>query len=168
MKKIKFWKLAAMCLLALTLVMPAFVCTEAKAASNASIYRLASDRVRLRSAPTSAYNNIITVLSRGTRMIKLGSEGNWFKVITATGKTGWIFSKPYLSYYGAVSAGSVAVTSAKVRMRAQPKLSARTKKTLSKNTPIIVRQTNATWAKVQTLTGTTGYVKLDYVKYLRK
>lgn len=163
-KKLNIWKLAAMCLLAVILVMPAFM--PAAKAENAKIYRLVRDRVRLRSSPTSSYDNIITVLSKGTRMVKLKNDGNWFKVVTANGKTGWIFSKPYLSYYGAASKSRMGKIIYTTNQYSKAKTSSSKIQKLSANTPVIVKAQKGSWYKVQTLGGKQGWVKTKYVKHL--
>src|SRR5699024_10975034 len=48
-----------------------------------------ADEVRLRSGPGTNYS-IIDQLAKGTNIQHIGTDGDWYKVTTTSGTTGWI------------------------------------------------------------------------------
>lgn len=55
-------------------------------------------RLNLRTGPSTSYD-IITGLNNGTTVTVTGSSGNWYKVKTSSGKTGYVYGQ-YLRFSG--------------------------------------------------------------------
>ena len=87
-----------------------------------------------------------------------GSNGNWFKVVSATGKTGWV-SKNYLT------AGAYAtVTASSLNMRTGAGTGYGYIRSLSRGASVKVNSVTGNWAYI-TVGGKSGYVSLNYLSF---
>ena len=58
------------------------------------IYRVnVSSRLRLRTKPSTSSGKIIGSYKNGTKVIKIGQQGNWYQVVIQNGgETGWMYA----------------------------------------------------------------------------
>lgn len=127
------------------------------------ILNVENDGARMRKEPSSTSDNVEVTLKKGTKVFYLGKSGAWYKVRSEYGSSGWVY-KGYLKYYGAVSLSSVYIVSAKTPVYKKSGSGIKRTMTFSQKQFVIVRASNSTWAKIYTLSGTTGYVKVDRLK----
>lgn len=118
--------------------------------------RYASSRVNLRKGAGTGYG-IVKSLSRGTRVFIKDSQGNWYKVVTADGKAGWI-SKNY------VSLGVSAQTTGNVNLRKGAGTSNGVIKVVPNGSTVTALAVNGNWVKVQA-GSSTGWIFNRYIKY---
>ena len=154
----RFFKAVVCMLLAMLMVVAPL---EASAASKTvKILKVNSDYVRMRSEP-EAGDNVKAKLRKNSKVFYLGESKKakgWYKVRTDHGSIGWVY-KDFLSSYGAAKLSSIYVAKSSklyVYKRASNKSTRLT--VLSKNQHVIVHSTSGSWAYIQTLSGTNGYV----------
>lgn len=112
----------------------------------------------------STKDNVIATLKNGTKVVYWGvSKGQMLKVMTAGGKTGYIY-KESLKSYGAVNRKQVYKTKAKTSVYRRSGSSYKKKGTVGKNVPLLVYGIRGKWAYVRNLNGTPGYIKLSKLK----
>ncbi len=137
---------------------------EAMAASRTvKIYTVNADYVRVHSTAQQG-DNVIAKTRRGSKVFYLGKSGNWWRVRTDRGVTGYMY-KDYLTYYGATTLNRVYqanASSVKVYKRAYAGSSRVA--TLSKNEHVVVYSVSGNWAYVATMSGKTGYVRKSALK----
>lgn len=112
--------------------------------------------VNLRSGAGSGTSSLGT-LSRGNFLKVISREGDWVKVVTTNGKTGYVY-KNYVSF------GVQAKTTGNVNFRKGAGTGYGIIRTLSTGTTVTVVSVDGKWAKV-TSGGTTGYISTSYFKY---
>lgn len=139
-----------------------FAAPEAAFAKSNTVYILnvENDGARMRTEPNSESDNVEVSLKKGTKVFYLAKSGAWYKVRSEYGPSGWVY-KGYLKYYGAVSLSSVYIASAKTPVYKKSGSGVKKIMTISKKQFVIVRAANNTWAQIYTLSGTSGYVKID-------
>ena len=112
--------------------------------------------VNLRKGPGTGYA-VITSLAKGTKLMILGSSGNWYKVSTMGGKTGYM-SKTYVASY------FTAKTTANLNLRSGPGTGYSKLGTYAKGSSITVYSVNGNWAYVKA-GSKKGYMSVSYLKY---
>ena len=145
-----------------------FVVTAAPESAHAQvktvyILNVENDGARMRKEPSSTSDNVEVSLKKGTKVFYLDKSGAWYKVRSEYGQSGWVY-KGYLKYYGAVSLSSVYIVSAKTPVYKKSGSGIKKTMTFSQKQFVIVRESNSTWARIYTLSGTTGFVKVDRLK----
>lgn len=111
--------------------------------------------VNVRTGPGTGYS-LKTKLYPGAAFQVTQSSGNWFKIRTFSGVTGWI-SQTY-----AASGATGKVTASSLNMRSKASASSALVKTLSRGAKVTVSTVTGNWAKV-TSGGKTGYVSINYL-----
>ena len=107
----------------------------------------------------SAYSSEkVGEVKRGTYLKVTGSEGNWYKVTTRNGVTGYI-SKSY------VSLGATGRTVANLNVRQGAGSSTTKLATLAKGTSVTILSVDGNWAKIRYGKSSTGYVSIRYLNY---
>ena len=161
----RIMSLALALLTVFMLVLPVMA-PEAGAASIVKIYYVNTKGVRFRSEPYG-YNdaNIIKTMKKNTLCILVTTKGNWYKVLTEDGETGWIFNR-YLSYYGAASKNAIGIsTESRLPVYKTYSTKSRMLGRLAKGDVVIVRRYNSTWAEITTLKGgAIGYTSIKSLK----
>ena len=135
---------------------------SALAASKAYILKVNTSGVRLRDSDGS----VITELGKGTKVLYWGKTKNggaMCKVVTRTGKTGYVY-KSFLTSYGAVKKSAVYVTKASTPLYKRSGSSLKKSSTLSAGEYLIVYRTSGRWAYVMSMSGKRGYVYKSFVK----
>ncbi len=138
--------------------------------------------LRLRSGPGTNYKTL-TILDEGVSLTVLDtSNGSWTKVKTSSGMTGYC-STQYLKISSGTSSGSSsggnsgggsssgtvsksAVTTDYLNLRSGPGTNYSVLLTLTKGATLtVIDDSNASWAKVRTVSGKEGYCSKEYLKY---
>jgi len=88
----------------------------------------------------------------------LETSGNWYKIQTFGGVTGWI-SKTYTA-----ADAQATVTAVSLNMRTEAGTSGSVIKSLSSGTRVTVHSVTGNWARI-TSGGRTGYVSLNYLRF---
>ncbi len=135
---------------------------SALAASKVYILRVNTAGARLRDSD----GTVITELSKGTKVLYWGSSksgGNMCKVVTRSGKTGYIY-KGYLSSYGVLKKSSIYITRAKTQLYRRSGSSLRKNGTLGEGQYVVVYKTYGNWAYIKTMSGKNAYVYKSYLK----
>ena len=146
--------------LALVLMLGIMPLCTAHAAGNAYIVRVNSDYVRVRSADSS----IMTSVPKGTRVLFWGERiGDMYKVMSATGHTGYIY-KGYLSSYGVVNGSQVGVCVTRTPVYVRSGNSLRQAGTTAAGTLVLVYKVAGDWAFVKNINGNSAYIPLSYLK----
>ena len=154
--KRNLWK-SILCI-ALILVLTLAPLSALAASRTAKILKVNVDKARMRE---SATGEIITTLSKGTKVLYLNrTDGAYCKVCTTDGTTGYVY-KSFLSNYGAVRADQVYVTKASTTLYRRSGNSLRKSSTVKEGVYMLVYKTNGSWAQVKSMTGTSGYVRLS-------
>ena len=117
--------------------------------------RTAFGTVNLRKGAGTGYGSVAK-LGRGTKLAVTGKSGDWYKVQTADGRTGYI-RKDYVSF------GLTCATTGNVNFRKGAGTGYGIIRELSKGTGVIVHSVSGKWAKV-TAGGKDGYVHINYLK----
>lgn len=149
-----------LCLMLILVLGTAPLCAFA-ATKTAKILKINVDNARMRTGPSGA---IITKLPKNTKVLYLNrTSGAYCKVSTANGTVGYVY-KDFLSSYGSVRQDRVGITTKSTTMYRRSGNSLRKGSTLNAGQYLLVYQTNGSWAYVKTITGKTGYVKLNSIK----
>ena len=131
--------------------------SSTSSASNGKVYRVTSSTLNMRKGAGTGFTKIAT-LSKGDAVKVTGSNGNWFKVITPDGKSGWV-SKSYLT------AGAYAtVTATTLNMRKGAGTGYAWVGSLNYGATVTVSSVSGNWAYVS-VGGKSGYVSLNYLKF---
>ncbi|MBR6767062.1 MAG: SH3 domain-containing protein, partial [Clostridia bacterium] len=94
----------------------------------------------------------------GTAFKVLDTSGNWLKIKTFDGTSGWV-SKNYV----AATADAV-ITASKLNMRSGAGTGYSVKRSLSYGTIVKVNSINGNWAHV-TVNGVSGHVSVNYLEF---
>lgn len=116
--------------------------------------RTAFGVVNVRTGAGTQYSSAAK-LSRGDKLAVTGKSGDWYKVQTAAGKTGYIRAD-YVSF------GVTTQTTGEVNFRKGPGTGYGIIRELSKGTSVIVHSVDGRWAKV-TCGGKSGYLHMSYL-----
>ena len=159
MKRILAVLLAVMMLVA---IVPATSLAESVSNGTNSVYHVAtqSDPLRLRSGPGTSYR-IIARLARGQAVIKIGSSGNWYKVKTPSGLTGYA-SKNYLKPH---AHAAVETRESGLRVRNKPNGSKVYYSIPHGARGVTVYRVNGNWAEVTYNGQRKGWASLSYLRY---
>lgn len=111
-------------------------------------------KVNLRKGAGTGYASVAS-LGRGTVLKVYSQSGNWYKVSTKDGTTGYI-SKNYVSF------GVTGRTTANVNFRKGAGTGYDVISSLSKGTSVTVHSVSGNWAKV-TANGKSGYISMNYL-----
>jgi uncharacterized protein YgiM (DUF1202 family) len=141
--------------------------------SSSGITAKTTTALNMRNGP-SLGNGIITVLKTGTSLTVLdNSNRDWVKVQTSNGKSGWCY-RQYLAISGAASSTSsnsstgsslTATTTDYLNLRTGGGLNYRIILTMTKGATItVLDNSNPSWVKVRTASGTEGWCSRDYLK----
>lgn len=135
---------------AFTALPMATVCT------NAATTATSTDALNVRSGAGTNYS-VVQVIGNNTKVSILDTSlGSWFKVMLSSGTTGYC-SADYLN----VSGKATVSTALYLRKGAGTNYDAIT--VMPKGTAVTILSTTGTWAKVQTVSGTTGYCAIQYL-----
>lgn len=116
--------------------------------------RTAYGVVNVRKGAGTGYASVAK-LSRGDKLAVTGKSGDWYKVQTAAGKTGYV-RKDYVSF------GVTTKTTGEVNFRKGPGTNYTIIRELSKGASVIVHSVDGRWAKV-TYSGKSGYLHMSYL-----
>lgn len=131
--------------------------SSTSSASNGKVYRVTSSTLNMRTGAGTSFAKV-AVLSKGDAVKVTGSNGNWFKVVTPDGKSGWV-SKSYLT------AGAYAtVTATTLNMRKGAGTGYAWVGALKYGASVTVSSVSGNWAYVSG-GGKSGYVSLNYLKF---
>lgn len=119
--------------------------------------RTAFGVVNVRKGAGTGYASVAK-LSRGEKLAVTGKSGDWYKVQTAAGKTGYIRAD-YVSF------GLTTKTTGAVNFRKGAGTNYGVIRELSKGTSVTVHSVEGRWAKV-TYNGRTGYLHMSYLKVI--
>jgi uncharacterized protein (TIGR02594 family) len=118
-----------------------------------------------------ANHPIITQLPKGTRVQRLESANDWFRIQTADGRTGWISARFAQADGGAAPAPAPAVTRLRVtattlNLREGPDKSAAVRTQLPHSLVVeqLERSADGAWVRVRTSKGTEGWVSASFVE----
>ncbi|MGI6173644.1 MAG: SH3 domain-containing protein [Christensenellales bacterium] len=132
------------------------------------IYVVAVQGLRQRSSPKGGdLGNVLRSLKKGTKVVHLSSKGNWWRVRTAKGNVGYVFSK-YLIASGAstgtgIKAGKTyKVTASALVVRRGPGTSYKRLGSLRRGQRVAVLAVNGAWARISR-NGKVGYVAKRYL-----
>jgi len=122
-----------------------------------SVYHVTSSTLNVRKGAGSAYKKLGT-LFEGNAFKVLDSSGNWLKIKTFDGLSGWV-SKNY------VTAGAEAVvTASKLNMRTGAGTGYSVKRSLYYGTIVKVNSVKGNWAHI-TVNGVSGHVSLNFLEF---
>lgn len=156
MKRITWKKIVCALLITATLMAP----VSASAASIARIMKVSTDWARLRDSEGEQ----VARLRKGTKVLYWGSkEGQMLKVMTSSGKSGYIYQE-YLSTYGAMKKNAIYVTTKSTKMYKASGSSLKRSGTLGKGKYVVVFKTSGDWAYIKTMSGKGAYVKKANLK----
>ena len=131
---------------------------EGGSVTSAAAGSVNASSVNIRKGPSTAYSSL-GKLSKKTKVSVIGSSGSWYKVtVTATGTSGYVFSK-YVTLTSAESArGTAGVVAALINLRTAPSVeaSSRVLATMERGDVVTVHSRANGWCYV-TYNGTTGY-----------
>lgn len=113
--------------------------------------------VNVRSGAGTGYSKVGSVKS-GAQVKIVGSSGNWYK-IAAQSVSGYI-SKNY------VTVGRSAKTTTRLNVRTKPSSSSSLVTTLSSGAKLTVMSVDGNWANVRYSGSKTGYVSMNYLKFI--
>lgn len=148
--------------------------SQSTSSSSSGITAKTTTALNMRNGP-SLGNGIITVLKTGTSLKVLdNSNRDWVKVQTPDGRSGWCY-RQYLAISGAASSTSsntsssgssmTAVTTDYLNLRTGAGLSYRVILTMKKGSTVtVLDNSNRSWVKVRTASGTQGWCSRDYLK----
>ena len=122
-----------------------------------SVYHVTSSTLNVRKGAGSSYGKADT-LFEGTAFKVLGSSGNWLKIKTFDGTSGWV-SKNYVT----ASADAV-VTASSLNMRSGAGTGYGVKRTLSYGNIVKVNSVTGSWAHI-TVNGVSGHVSVNYLEF---
>ena len=132
----------------------------ASAASVARIMKTNTDWVRLRDGNGAQ----IARLRKGTKVLYWGSKDDEMcKVITTSGKTGYVYKK-YLTTYGAMRLDSVYITTASTQMYNRSGSSLKKSGKLAAGKYVMVYKTSGNWAYIKTMGGKGAFVQKNTLK----
>lgn len=116
--------------------------------------RTAFGTVNLRTGAGTNYASAAK-LGRGEKLYVTGKSGDWYKVLTIGGKTGYI-RKDYIAF------GVTVKTTGNVNFRTGAGTGYGIIRNLSNGTSVTLHNVNGKWAKVSSI-GKTGYVHTNYL-----
>ncbi len=121
--------------------------------------------VNMRSQP-SLSGKVIRMLKRGEDIHVVGeASGNWLKIRTKSGTIGYISNDDKYTNYDASAARYDTEVTYGVNLRTAPSASSKVIRMLQRGEDIrVVSEAGGNWLKVQTKSGTTGYIS-DNEKY---
>lgn len=125
--------------------------------SSKTVYHTTASTLNMRSGPGTGYS-VVRKLARNTAFVVLDSSGNWYKIKTLSGYTGWV-SKTY-----AKKTATAKVTASSLNVRKGPGTSSAILGSLKRNTKVTVKYTSGNWAYI-TSGKLTGYVSMNYLKF---
>ena len=131
--------------------------SETSSDDTQKVYRVSSSTLNVRSGAGTGYS-VKATLYKGQAFKVTGSSGNWYKIKTFSGITGWV-SKSY-----AASGATATVTAGSLNMRSKASTSGSVVKTLGYGAKVTVSSVTGNWAKV-TSGGKTGYASLSYLRF---
>lgn len=126
-------------------------------AYSGKVYRVTGSTLNVRSGAGTGYSKIATLYA-GDGVKVLESSGNWYKVSSFSGKTGWV-SRNYLT------AGAYAsVTASSLNMRAGAGTGYSLVGSLNFGASVKVNSVSGNWAHISS-GSRSGYVSLNYLKF---
>ena len=125
--------------------------------SSSTVYRTTASTLNLRADAGTSYA-VTGKLRKGTGCTILASKGNWRKVKTFGGLTGWV-SANYL-----VKQATAKVTASALNVRKGPGTGSAILGSFKRGTKVTVQYTSGNWAFVSTKK-LKGYVSLNYLKF---
>ena len=137
----------------------AYILKVSASGSKAAYMRSGSNK-----AGGNGSDSIIGSLKNGTRVLYWGNKsGQMLKVMTASGKTGYVY-QGYLKTYGAMNRKQIYLTKSKVAVYKKVGSAMKKKGSIGKGRPVLVYGVNGSYALCKTLSGSTGYVKTSALK----
>lgn len=131
--------------------------------SLALILKVNGDWVRMRDGAEEG-DEVIARLRKGTKVLYWGErEDEMYKVLTSTGKRGYIY-KGYLSTYGAMKKSQVYITTGTTKLYKRSGSSLKGNGTLAKGKYVVVYKTSGNWAYIKTMTGKSAYCQKSSLK----
>ena len=120
--------------------------------------------MRSGSSKAGGTSNITGSLKNGTKVLYWGvKSGQMLKVMSANGKTGYVY-QGNLKSYGAVRTNQLYATTGKTTVYKRSGSKMVKKGTVGQNIPVILFSTNNGWAYVRSLSGASAYVKASSLK----
>jgi uncharacterized protein YgiM (DUF1202 family) len=122
--------------------------------------------LNVRSSPSKG-SSILTAINKGSKVQILYKNGDWYKVKTSSGRTGYV-SRRYISLspipqaQKPLSSVPGRVTASKLNVRYGAGREFRVKTMLKKNTQVSILSSSGSWYKIQ-LTNSVGWVHKDYI-----
>ena len=123
-----------------------------------------SVNLNLRSSAKITSSNVITVLSKGTKVSLIRKSGNWYYVETPSGQKGYIADGYFTSSSSSSSSGTYKITTVAVNMRSSAKVAnGNIILTVPAGKKVKVLGSTGNWYQVS-YNGRTGYMKSGYFK----
>lgn len=127
--------------------------------SGSTTYRTTASVLNVRSGPGTNYA-VINQLPYGTGCTVLSTSGNWAKIKTFNGITGWV-SRTYLAKQ---TTARVSTNGGNLNVRKGPGTYAAVLGSLKNGTKVTVKSTTGNWAYI-TYGKLSGYASLTYLKF---
>ena len=134
--------------------------TTAATVAATTCYVTASSLNIRQSATTSS--KVVASVRKGDPVTYYSKSNNWAKVKTISGGTGWA-SMAYLSNIEPVVMKNYYVTANSLNVRASGSTKAKVLSKLNRGDFVTYYTQSNNWAKIQTKSGVTGYVSMDYL-----
>jgi len=131
--------------------------SSGKSSSGTSVYRVKGASLNMRKGAGTSYG-LVTTLHAGTPLKLISTSGNWAKVKTFSGKTGWV-SRTYIT-----SGATATVTASSLNVRASASASAKLVTSLGYGKKVTVTSITGNWAKV-TVGKKKGYVSMNFLDF---
>lgn len=131
--------------------------SSGSSSSTQNVYRVTGASLNVRKGAGTSYGKVAT-LHTGDAFKVTGSSGNWFKITTFSGISGWV-SKNYTT-----AGASATITASKLNMRAGAGTSYNVVRTLSKGDTVKVNSITGSWAHI-TVGGRSGHVSVKYLSF---
>ena len=131
--------------------------SSSSGSGTSNVYRVTGASLNVRKGAGTSYGKGAT-LSAGDAFKVLGSSGNWFKIQTFGGITGWV-SKNYTT-----AGASATITASRLNMRSGAGTSYSVVRTLSYGDTVKVNSITGNWAHI-TVNGRSGHVSAKYLRF---
>ncbi|WP_409302705.1 SH3 domain-containing protein [Peribacillus sp. SCS-155] len=150
--------------------------SSAKTAVTGSKYYVTGNELNIRTQPNTS-GKVTTSVKKGTALTLYEKKGDWGRVKTAEGKTGWASLKFLTTKAPAVASAPTVkpapapavktvknfITASKLNIRSKPSTSAGIVTILKKGDSVTLYQKDGSWGKVTTSTGKSGWASLSYL-----
>ena len=126
--------------------------------------RVTADILNVRSSPEVAHGNLVTKIYENNSVTILETRGDWLKIKTSSGATGWVVAEFIKQDQPPAKKETGQVVADRLNLRSSPDLNDGNIVTLlTEGTSVTILETREDWLKVQTSSGSTGWVFAAYI-----